>query len=702
MAVGDELDSASEKINNLKTETGYLLDAVTSIGATIKVAIEEAIESAEGLDKVSTQIAKTYSRDIIRSVSSLSIGLDKQIGLQERLNKGQDISKELLKIRESQELKHESIRLKILNLKKQAAFEDEEGQKLLYEQMIDLQQTQTLNNEILEDLKRQNSERSKSLGITGKLASGLDGILKKIDSSGQLSKVFNIGEVVDGYVELNNKTGENIGGLDRIKNLGSSIKNNLDLQNVSKVTGLFLLKKSFDLYKQYDALVTSTQNTFGDSRKESSELNRELQSNTSFWGKWGVTLKGQQEGIAAINKGLGIASKYNTEMAEGASEALLALKLSEEAVGGIGRQSLLSGKSIKQTSLDQSNIMTGVEKEYGIRLSLRSVMEEANKTSGQLLLNTMNLPGGITKAVSIAKSLGAEFKEISNSLKGLLDFENSITSELEAELLIGRDLNLEKARSYVLQGDNVNAMKEIVAQAGSLEELQGMNVIAQDALAASLGMSSDQLSEMLLNQGAINTQLDKTLDRKGEEVLANASALSIQEKMNQSMENLNATLSTMLWVISGIATIGAVLATIATGGAFAPIAATIIGSIGAVGTGMAYAGAVQDGVAPSSEGPFKIQDKFGATTITSKGDHLAVSPNLTVESNPINKIQPPIQHEVKQPIYQQPKEKYIIPDNKDAKETNSLLKQILQKQGVIKMDATNVGTAFSVNTYQVQ
>ena len=347
----------------------------------------------------------------------------------------------------------------------------------------------------------------------------------------------------------------------------------------------------------------------------------------------------------------------------------------------------------------QSNIMTDVEREYKVRLNLKTVMEEANKTSGQLLLNTINLPGGIVKAVSIAKSLGAEFKEISNSLKGLLDFESSITAELEAELLIGRDLNLEKARSYVLQGDNVSAMKELVTQAGSLEELQGMNVIAQDALAASLGMSSDQLAEMLLKQGAINTQLDKTLDRKGEEELANASALSIQERLAESMENLNDILKSTINFALILGGVAAVLLAIPTGGATLA-AASVVGA-GLAGTGV-YRQSVQDGIAPSENGPFKIQDKFGATSITSKGDHLAVSPNLTVEPNPISKIQPPIQHEVKQPIYQQPKEKYIVPDNKEAKETNSLLKQILQKQGVIKMDATNVGTAFSVNTYQIQ
>ena len=35
-------------------------------------------------------------------------------------------------------------------------------------------------------------------------------------------------------------------------------------------------------------------------------------------------------------------------------------------------------------------------------------------------------------------------------------------------------------------------------------------------------------------------------------------------------------------------------------------------------------------------------------------------------------------------------------------ETNALLNQILNKEGTVKMNATSVGTAFSVNSRQIQ
>lgn len=42
---------------------------------------------------------------------------------------------------------------------------------------------------------------------------------------------------------------------------------------------------------------------------------------------------------------------------------------------------------------------------------------------------------------------------------------------------------------------------------------------------------------------------------------------------------------------------------------------------------------VQDGMAPSSKGPFTVTDKFGATAVTSEGDNIVVSPNVESKSN---------------------------------------------------------------------
>jgi hypothetical protein len=682
MAVGDGAEQLNENLKQSREEANLLIDAITSIGATLSVAIEDAIQGVKQIDNIGGKILQTYGRDINRSLKSITMGIDESVSLQMKFNKGQDISLELSKLKEKQEAKYNILQSRAdmltLNLKGSALKLTKEQKLELKSINKEIEETKKFEEKNLNTLIEQNEQREKSLGTLGKITGGIDGMLKNLDKSGNLSKILNFDKALTETKRINSEEGKRT-------NLTSQIFKNISSSASATLLAGLAAEKALDLFKQWDEVTASTAKNFGLSTEKAGELNRRLVSNTEFFGKGGVTLEGQLKSINAINAGLGgISLEFEDGLLEGSSKLLNRLQISEEAVSGLARHSMIAGEEIYDMAGSQANVMVGVEKEYKVRLNLRNVMEEANKTSGQLLLNTMNLPGGIVKAVSIAKSLGTEFKTISNSMKGLLDFESSITAELEAELLIGKDLNLEKARSYALQGDTVNAMKELVNQAGSLEELQGMNVIAQEALANSLGMSADQLSEMLMNQGAINTQLDQTLDRKGEEVLAQESTVSMMTSLKEAMQNFNDMLKTSISFALILGGIAAILLAIPTGGASLGIMGAIgvaAGGIGvAAGGAMAlkdYSPTVQDGIAPSSNGPFSITDKFGATTMTTQGDHLAVSPNLKMGNQP-----------------QQ--------DNREARETNNLLMQILQKQGVVKMDATNVGTAFSVNTYQVQ
>jgi hypothetical protein len=91
-----------------------------------------------------------------------------------------------------------------------------------------------------------------------------------------------------------------------------------------------------------------------------------------------------------------------------------------------------------------------------------------------------------------------------------LNFEDSISAELEAELLTGQDLNLEKARYLALQGDSAGAAAELMKNLGpnGLAKFQKMNVIQQEAYAKALGMSADELADSLVKQKQLDS-LDK-------------------------------------------------------------------------------------------------------------------------------------------------------------------------------------------------
>lgn len=141
--------------------------------------------------------------------------------------------------------------------------------------------------------------------------------------------------------------------------------------------------------------------------------------------------------------------------------------------------------------------------------------------------------GGKNMAVMAvaAKKVGLEMSTMANAAEGLLDFENSIEKQMEASVLLGREINLDKARQLALEGDLAGATKEMLANVGGEAEFNAMNVVQRKALADSMGVSVAELSKMVSGQDKLN---DLTEDQQAalaagdvtmDELAANAGGL---------------------------------------------------------------------------------------------------------------------------------------------------------------------------------
>lgn len=108
----------------------------------------------------------------------------------------------------------------------------------------------------------------------------------------------------------------------------------------------------------------------------------------------------------------------------------------------------------------------------------------------------------IINAGIAARKLGLEMSAVASISESLLDFESSIEKQMEASLLIGRQLNLDRARQLALAGDQEGVMKEILKQVGGEAEFNRMNVIQRKALADSVGVNVEQLSRLVRNNTA--------------------------------------------------------------------------------------------------------------------------------------------------------------------------------------------------------
>ena len=105
-------------------------------------------------------------------------------------------------------------------------------------------------------------------------------------------------------------------------------------------------------------------------------------------------------------------------------------------------------------------------------------------------------------AGTAARKLGLDMSAVASITESLLDFETSIEKSMEASILLGRQINTDRARQLAIQGDQVGVMEEILKQVGGEAEFNRLNVLQRRALAESVGVNVEQLSRLVRNNQA--------------------------------------------------------------------------------------------------------------------------------------------------------------------------------------------------------
>ena len=92
--------------------------------------------------------------------------------------------------------------------------------------------------------------------------------------------------------------------------------------------------------------------------------------------------------------------------------------------------------------------------------------------------------------------LGVSLDTTTPKSQRVVGFENSINNEIEASVMIGKQLNFQK--TTYLEGDITGPEQRMwLRQLGSETEFNKLNVLQREALAKSIGVSVSELSSWL-------------------------------------------------------------------------------------------------------------------------------------------------------------------------------------------------------------
>jgi hypothetical protein len=426
----------------------------------------------------------------------------------------------------------------------------------------------SVESKIVEKIQEEDKLRekiSKNIGITGVLLKGMS----KIPIVGELLKTDEALEAAKNKAREGGNAFQVMGAA--FGSMGKSLLTSL--KDPLVLTGLLVkgFKALLDLGFRVDVEVTNLSKSMAVSKTEAEGVrNRfaEIQNSSQNIFETSTNLVTAQLELADAT---GATRGFTEQQLKDQILLTKQMGLSGEEAAGLQQFMLSSGKSAKDVTKDIIKQTSSLAKQTGIQLDNKKVIGEVAKVSGQLRLQYSNNPALIAKAVVQTQKLGISLEQAKKAAEGLLNFEESIENELSAELLTGKELNLERARALALNGDSAAAMEEIASQVGTAADFSKMNVIQQEALAKAVGMSADELADSLVKRENLaklgdetRAQLEEQIElakQQGdqdkvnmlerslgseEEAQAALERVSEQDKFNQSVEKLKSIMSDFL------------------------------------------------------------------------------------------------------------------------------------------------------------
>jgi hypothetical protein len=460
-----------------------------------------------------------------------------------------------------------------------------------------------------EERLEQEQEIAKALGLSGTAIAGIQSALNKLGMGG-LSKTLGLDEAQQKMREIAEEVTNGgtqtagFAGQMRILKGGAASVGKSFMTNLKDplVATTFIIEELMNALKGSDAAAADMAKGLNMSYKEALATRRELTAMASATGNNFVNTKGMQETYMAINKSLGTNVMLSEDMLVQFTEMREMAGFTNEELQGIAAISITTGKSMNDVTGEFMAQAKMSALQNGVLLNEKDLLKDINKVSAATTLSLGKNPALIGEAVATAKSLGMELSKVDDIANSLLNFEESISNELEAELLLGKDINLEKARQAALNNDLATVAKEISDQIGSSAEFSKMNRIQQEALAKSVGMNREDLAKTLFVQeqltgltGDAAKEQEDILNRRIEEVglaqaqkeLADKGIEGLREQVGMA-DKFNATMEKVRELFVMIADPILVIVD-----AFSPVLSLVgglIGLIGELGKGASYFG----------------------------------------------------------------------------------------------------------------
>lgn len=570
MAIEDELSRAEKALKDRLINAGKVAKDITN--KAFKELVASIKEYSESLDKITSKLEEQL--DLYSEIKAQTIGFGQ--ALQKQLpyvEKNKDLSQRLIGIyKEENKLLDKLVRYqedlitgeldysqaakavadtknlqfaidqrlrdigdeinKVTGEIKTANEEDKDAleAKLLALQEINdaLKGTKTATSDIAKNFQEMANQSQEVEALTGTIFSGLQKTsIGKLIDFGSVTKAMKATKAGGASTFATLSTGA--------KAFGASLKAALG------PIGLILIaaeaiKKAFNFVKDAmfgaDKQAVSLQRNLQLNNEEANQLRNYFIDNKNLLETQYKLTGDLIDAQLQLSEMSSLANLYSLDAIDAQIQLTKEYKLSTDEATKLNEIFISNGESSTEQLKVAAQVSDEFQNQTGLQIRQRDLLQQASKVSGFMLATFKGSSKALFEAVAKANQLGVELSKTEGIAANLLDFEQSIEAELTAEMLTGKEINLDRARLLAINNDFAGATEEVLKNFKGIEEIQNMNYIVADQIQKVTGLTKDDLANAYRIQKLQGTEAGKQYERLKEAGLESQAQAILRGELN--------------------------------------------------------------------------------------------------------------------------------------------------------------------------
>jgi len=359
-----------------------------------------------------------------------------------------------------------------------------------------------IQEEVGELFAKQNKSIHEIIGLERSLDKGLMARIKR-----QRELTDTIKKSKESLLIAEKATALAVGGVDKknAKNIEDSIRKelaglNAEFDLISKINKqamipwIYFLSQAWNLFQSMDKAAESFRMKMGAVRDNVKNIRVMAEKLAVNFMHVGVTIDGVYNSVLALGKEMGSVHLASESLVKTTALLKAQLGVAEEDSAGFFRNMAAVSKSTMQAQENMAYIAQDMAAAAGVPLP--DIMRDIAKMSGVTLTMVSRVPNQILRASIEARRMNTSLGEMAKSGREILNFSDNINAEMEASVLLGRSINLQRARQLAYNRDLVGSTKEILRITRNIN-FENLDVFQQEAFARATGKSVEELLKMV-------------------------------------------------------------------------------------------------------------------------------------------------------------------------------------------------------------